>query len=250
MKFLLEINNPEIKMETFLWKDLLDEKICPHTYDTCTYQELPDYVSSHTCDTTIPLGSIMFTNHFLQLVHDIPQMNPIEIPICLRHPRFLGRQYQIIRGEDVPLEGYYFLKDASSFKEMAYLGHLNSVDRNALHADKYYVLSAPLDVLAEYRVYFIKGKVYAIEYYNGDPTCLPNCNIITQANILYSQEASYPKSYTMDVMVTQEGTFLTEIHPVLFSCGLYTTVLGIDFLDGYADSLHYILHHNVPVTPT
>lgn len=250
MTFLLEVDNPEMKMETFLWKDLLDEATCPHDYDTCTYQELSTYVANHTCNATVPLGSIMFTNLFFELVHNISKMNPIEIPPCLRTPQLLGRQYQILTGDKLPAEGYYFLKDASSFKEMAYFGNINHLDKTKVHANRPYVLSAPMDIIAEYRVYFVKGKVYAIEYYNGNPLCFPDCNIITQANLRYSTEADYPKSYTMDVMVTQDGTFITEVHPVLFSCGLYTTILGTDFLEGYIDSLHYILHHNTPVTLT
>lgn len=250
MKFLLEINNPEMNVETFLWKDLLDDKMCLHTYDTCTYEELPTYISHHSCDMMVPLGSIIFTNRFFQLVHNIQKMNPVEIPPCLREQQFLGRQYQILPGDKLPTEGYYFIKDASSFKEMAYLGPLSHIDREKLHTDRPYVLSSSVEIITEYRVYFIRGKVYGIEYYNGNPAIFPDYNTIAQANLRYSKQADYPQSYTMDVMVTQDGTFITEIHPVLFSCGIYTTVLGTDFLDGYIDSLHYILKHNTPITLT
>lgn len=250
MKFLLEVNNPDMKMETFLWQDLLDEKTCQHTYDTCEYAELSRYTSTNDCTTTIPLGSILFTNRFFQLVHNITQMNPIEIPPCLRDPKFLGRQYKIVPGSQVPKDGYYFLKDASSFKTYAYMGPLNERTGEQLHANRPYVVSSPLDVLSEYRVYFVRRKIYAIEYYNGNPTYFPDCNNIAQANLRYSQCVDYPQSYTMDVMVTEEGTFITEIHPVLFSCGLYTTILGTDFLDGYIDSFNYILHHNTKIVLT
>jgi hypothetical protein len=107
-----------------------------------------------------------------------------------------------------------------------------------------------MDIIAEYRVYFLRSEVYAIEYYNGNPLCFPDRNTIMSANMRYAREKDYPGSYTMDVMVTKDGTFLTEIHPVLFSCGLYTTVLGVDFLNGYIDGLHYILNHNTPVSTT
>ena len=250
MTFLLEIDNPEMKVETFLWRDLLDETSCPHTYHECRLHELPAYVKNHDCKNMVPLGSIPFTNLFFQLVHNIAQMNPVEIPPTLRTDRFVGRTYKIVSAKDVPASGQYFIKDASGFKTMSYMGDMKNFNREELIATHQYVVSDIMDVQAEYRVYFVREEVYAIEYYNGNPLCFPDRSTIMLANMKYAQAKDYPGSYTMDVMVTKDGTFITEIHPVLFSCGLYTTVLSTSFLNGYIDGLHYILRHNTPVTPT
>ena len=56
MTFLLQANNPEMKIELFLWKDLLEEKTCPHDYAECTYEELPQYVQSHNTESIVPMG--------------------------------------------------------------------------------------------------------------------------------------------------------------------------------------------------
>ncbi|MBQ8806203.1 MAG: ATP-grasp domain-containing protein [Bacteroidaceae bacterium] len=250
MTFLLQTNNPEMKTELFLWRDLLEEPTCPHDIAECSYEELEQYVTTHDIKQVVPMGSIAFTNLFFKLAYNIEKMNPVEIPPCLLDSKFLGRNYRITYKEEVPTEGYYFIKDASSFKEMAYLGNIQNLNREELKEGCPYVISEPLEIMAEYRVYFLRGEVYAIEYYNGNPLCFPDRSIIMSANMRYAREKDYPKSYTMDVMVTRDGTFLTEIHPVLFSCGLYTTVLGTDFLNGYIDGLHYILRHNTPVSTT
>ena len=249
MTFLLQVNNPEMKIELFLWNDLLEEKTCPHDYEECRYEELPQYVQSHNAESIVPMGSIAFTNLFFRLVYGITQMNPVEIPPCLRTDKYLGREYQILHRNMLPTAGTYFIKDATAFKAFSYLGPVEKLNTSELTASAY-VVSQPMDIIAEYRVYFLHSEVYAIEYYNGNPLCFPDRSIIMSANMRYAKEKDYPGSYTMDVMVTKDGTFLTEIHPVLFSCGLYTTVLGVDFLNGYIDGLHYILKHNTPVTTT
>lgn len=250
MLFILENNNDEMKIETFLWKDLLTEESCPHTLMECSMTELPELVLAHNLKNAVPMGSIPFTNLFFKLVHNIEQMNPVEIPPCLRTNQYLGREYNIVESSEVPTDGNYFIKDASGFKTMHYFGAMKNFNRSMLNPEHKYVVSELLNILAEYRVYFIRGQVYAIEYYNGNPLYFPDKNVIMGANLKYSQEKDYPGSYTMDLMITKDGTFLTEIHPVLFSCGIYTTVLSTSFLDGYIDSLHYILCHNTPTATT
>lgn len=249
MTFLLQANNPDMKIELFLWRDLLEEKSCPHDFDECTYEALPEYIAGHDVKKLVPMGSIAFTNLFFKLAYNIEQMNPVEIPMCLREQKYLGREYHIVPRDQLPKAGTYFIKDASNFKSFLYMGDIQHLDVASLMASTY-VVSQPVDILAEYRVYFLRGEVYAIEYYNGNPLCFPDRNTIMNANMRYSREKDYPGSYTMDIMVTRDGTFITEIHPVLFACGLYTTVIGTDFLNGYIDGLHYILKHNTHVTTT
>ena len=54
--------------------------------------------------------------------------------------------------------------------------------------------------------------------------------------------------FVMDIMVNNRGTSIIEIHP-LFSCGIYQTILGSDFLRGYRDSLEYLKKYNTKLEP-
>ena len=195
----------------------------------------------------IPLGSVEFVNEFLKQYRGIEKMNPIEIPVCLRTNEFLKRLYMIVPGSEVPKYGNWFIKDATHLKHFNHIGDPSELRKSGLiNHEGLYVVSEVKPVKAEYRVYVVDGKIYAVSYYNGDPMVQPDMLLINKANHIYSLENDYPRSYTMDVMVNDEGTSIIEIH-VMFACGLYTTVLGYDFLQAYKDAMRYTLQHNTPV---
>lgn len=81
----------------------------------------------------------------------------------------------------------------------------NSLRLNPNHL---YQVSEVVDILSEYRVYIINGNIENIVHYNGDPTIFPDVKLIEEANLLYSKEKDYPKSYSMDVMVLQREQHL------------------------------------------
>lgn len=243
MFFLIEKDNPQIDIETFLWSRLVQQT--QHQSMLCTLSQLTEALPQTPHDA-IPLGSIDFTNKVLQQKHGVKCMNPVEIPLCLRNPEFLGRNYKICRYDEIPRRGSRFIKDATQMKGLVYLGNVEKLNRHALIPEHLYVVSEVVDILSEYRVYIVNGEIYAIEYYNGNAAVLPDAKKIQRMNLMYMMQPDYPLSYTMDVMVTEDGTFLTEVHPTLFSCGLYTTILSTDFLSGYADGLRYALNHNTP----
>jgi hypothetical protein len=56
----------------------------------------------------------------------------------------------------------------------------------------------------------------------------------------------YPRSLTIDVMVTDKGTELIEIHPFV-SCGLYGTLWGDSLVYAYRDGIDYVLRHNTRI---
>ena len=186
----------------------------------------------------IPIGTIQFVNLFLKVFKGIEEIPVIEVPKCLQTDYFLKREYRILPYDQIPTKGKYFIKNVSHLKTLTYIGDMKNVIQEINKADMYQV-SDILDIKSEYRVYVIDGKIYAIENYNGDPTLFPDINLIKQANMRWSLENDYPKSYTMDVAVTEQGTCLLECH-VLFACGIYTNVLGDDFLQGYIDGIKYI----------
>lgn len=248
MNFILEKDNPVMKTEYFLWKQLL-QHTPQHQYIECTIQDIQLFVDN-TDVRHIPLGSIDFTNTCLSHLYKIPKMNPIEVPPCLQTREFLGRKYQIVPSYQIPTHGLYFIKDASDMKRFAFCGNIKDIDKQSIKQENLYVVSEIVDIISEYRVYFLHGKIYAIEYYNGNPAVFPDINKIQKANAIYSAQKDYPLSYTMDWMITPNGTFLVEVHPTLFSVGLYTTILSDSFLDGYKESLNYILRHNTSVVPS
>lgn len=246
MHFLIEKDNKNMETEAFLWKQILSAPGVIHKYSECTIAELPNIIEQISQDI-IPLGCINFTQHALKLKYNIDNLNPIEIPNSLRIPTLLGREYKVVPAHMIPTSGKWLIKDGSAMKGTLFIGNVAHLSKQDINPNHKYVVSEIVDILAEYRVYIIGGEVYACEYYNGDPLLFPNASTIRQANFMYSQRKDYPKSYTMDVMITKDGTLLTEIHPTLFACGLYTTILSTKLLQGYQDALGYALKHNTTI---
>lgn len=204
----------------------------------------------------IPLGTIDFVTAYLNIFKGIEQMNPIEIPKCLRTDEFLKRKYMIVSGKDVPQKGSFFIKNVSKLKTFSYLGEIRdmnndfdeTIGQKPINKDTLYQVSEIINIKSEYRVYVVGGEVYAIAYYDGDALLFPDTKLIQKANLIYSMQKDYPKSYTMDVAISDRGTSILEIHP-MFSCGIYQTVLGPDFLYAYRDSMNYLINHNTKLTP-
>ena len=73
------------------------------------------------------------------------------------------------------------------------------------------------DIESEWRVFVYKGKGVDIKNYSGDPFVFPNADRIYQ---FIDQYTDAPEAYTLDVAVTNKGTWVLECHD-FFSCGLY-----------------------------
>lgn len=216
--------------EKVLWKSLTKDYVEISINDLNTFQG----------KDPIPLGSINFTQEVLKLFYGIDKMNPIEIPPILRTDEFLKRGYKIVPFKDIP-NGRYFIKDVSQLKSFS--GIIDTSDLSELNKNHLFQVSEILNIKAEYRVYIINGQIYAIAYYNGEPWIFPDVSIINKANCLYSLQKDYPKSYTMDVAVTDKGTCILECH-VLLACGIYTTIVGKNFLNGYYHAMEYLKKYN------
>ena len=195
----------------------------------------------------IPLGTIEFVNTFIKIFYGIEKMNPIEVPKCMRIPELLKRQYGMFSVDGLPGDGKWFIKDASVLKSFSCQGNKNIVNTFCNNEGHIFQCSEIIDIKSEYRVYFINGELYTLANYNGDPKLMPDMKVVLMANGLYSMQKDYPKSYTMDIAITEKGTCILECH-VLFSCGLYTTVLGTDFLNGYIDGMNYLKKYNTEIT--
>ena len=212
-------------------------------------------------ENAIPIGSIEFVSTWLKIFKGIEQENAIEIPPILRTDEFLKRKYSIRKANEIPKSGKYFIKDATQLKVFSYDGNLeyflfdeifdppkNELDTTLkLNPNHLYQVSEVVKILSEYRVYIISGEIVSIEFYNGNPTIFPDIELIKKANNLYSTQYDYPKSYSLDVMVTPKGTAITEIHNFT-SLGLYSTIWGTDLLYAYRDGIDYLINHNTPQT--
>lgn len=210
---------------------------------------------------SIPIGSINFVSTWLKVFYNIDKENPIEIPPILRTDEFLKRKYSIVTADKLPRTGRYFIKDVSKLKEFTYSGDLEyflfdemfepakSLYDNSLRINPGHLfqVSEIVNILSEYRVYIIDGKIENIANYNGDVTLFPDVELIKKANDLYSTQPDYPKSYSMDLMITPRGTAITEIHNYT-SLGHYSTLFGDNLLYAYRDGIDYLLKHNTPIT--
>lgn len=260
MYFLLQKENNEYTVDVKILKDILDNNRYLQSYDSLSLEELKTKdkhsFMKNFLKEAIPIGTIEFVNTWLNIYTQVTKQNPIEIPNCLRKEEFLKRKYSIITYDKIPNKGRYFLKDVSELKAFSYVGNLeNLMDTSReidssfeLNANHLYQLSEEVDILSEYRVYIIRGEIQTIAHYNGDPCIFPDINLIQKANSIYSLRKDYPNSYTMDIMVTDRGTSIIELHTFL-STGLYTTLFGNNLVYAYRDGLDYIKNCNTEIKP-
>jgi hypothetical protein len=192
----------------------------------------------------IPIGTIEFVTKTLQKLYNFDHEVPVEIPKYLQTDEFLKRDYNIVKWEDLPKTGQWFIKDVSelkSYSQLAWFGFYDIV--NGLAKDRYYQVSSPFAIQAEYRVYVINNEIINITLYNGDPLLLPDIKLIQKAVNLISFHEKWLKSYSLDIMVGKEGTAIIEIHNFT-SIGLYTTIWGNELLYAYRDGIDYLLNDN------
>lgn len=195
----------------------------------------------------IPVGDLKFVSLFLSKFCGVDKMNPIEVPLELQRYDVVKRNYNIVKGSELPESGHYFVKDASHLKNFSYQGELrylnikksgdiqNYSDRSAyiidstlrIDPDNLYQLSELVDFISEYRCFIKDGKVLGIQYYIGDPLVTLSESMINELISwvkVYSSSEYAPKSYSMDVgILEKDGTkqlALIEIHPIT-SLGLY-----------------------------
>ena len=241
-------------------RDILLEKLNRHKYvHTIKRLKLEDFdeLNLNFSGEEIPIGTIDFVTKYMNKVCGFTKQNPIEIPVYLRTDEFLKREYQVVTWDKIPRKGVYFLKDASTLKHFSFCGDLEFFIQEdmfekpknwfdtSLRLDKNskYIVSKAVRILSEYRVYVLDGEISAIAHYDGYPTVFPDAGVITKAVNLINLNEKWLKSYTIDVMVTHEGTSIIEVHNFT-SCGLYTTIFGDELLLGYRQGIDYLKNDN------
>lgn len=267
MFFLLQNESSDTEhifnIETEIWKNLINKRSHQDFYNEISLSDLDKNWSESLIASgvikspkeAIPLGTIQFTEKYFSQIYNIKQMNPIEVPKCLRTDEFLQRKYKICKYLELPSSGDYFIKDVSCAKAFSYCGDISLIEKdnspfhtNLPNKEHLFQISDIVNPVAEYRVYIYSGEVQAITEYAGDPFIFPDVKKINKMDAIYSLQPDYPGAYTMDIMILDTGeTCLCECH-ILFSCGLYNSVFTSRLLDGYAQAKRYILNHNTKIS--
>lgn len=243
-------------VEVFILKQILDKQKFQHEYTFMTKEEIArirEHKNIRYVDEVVPVGSIEFVQTYLQEVHQITNMHPIEVPEVLRYDKYLQRKYSIIEKKQLPKSGYFFTKYVSSLKEFSHIGTTDDLKRDIGHSLKegMYQLAEVVEFLAEYRVFVLQDEIHGIQFYNGEPTILPNEQDIERLKEMvarYTLDKTRPQAYSIDIgLVKDRGLCIIEIHPFT-SLGLYGYESG-SLPYCYKFGLDWYLKHNTAITP-
>lgn len=250
MRYLIQ--NDEMDIER---KIILDTTSKGFDYLEISSKDIPEILKDD-----IPIGTIPFvTNILTKIDSSFEKEQPIEIPLYLQTDEFLKRDYKIGTWKDIPKSGYWFIKDASELKnfsictDMSYFYNEDLFDYKlktkydatlSLSKSHDYVISKIFNIKSEYRIYVIDGIIENIALYMGDPTWLPDINMIKKAVQLINKNEKWLKSYSLDIMVGPNGSAIIEIHNFT-SLGLYSTIWNNNTLRyGYRQGIDYLLNDN------
>lgn len=184
-------------------------------------------VDSDAIRDYIPVGTVEFVTKFCKLYinpNAEQSIKPINIPEEMSS--LLGRwvcNMEIKDGKpSISLPSRFFIKSNDRLKYP--LNGIHSVDDLEKFDNGSYQVSDVLDdIQAEYRIIVYKDEILGIQFYSGDPEVFPNRtdihNLMAVWNWNYGSGKA-PVAHTLDVMVTEDGTFPIECHD-FFSCGLY-----------------------------
>lgn len=187
----------------------------------------------------VPIGSLEFVMSRMtdMGINGVEKIKPLNVPQVLNELEFLGRTYesgitkeQLLLGDRAfPL----FIKSADRYK--GFTDILESPGQlNGLSSVERYDVSEAVDIQAEWRVFVQQDEVIGAKSYGSNdvfpkPANARFLNRMTKTIRQARKEGmSFPASYTLDVGVSHEGSFLIECHPFV-SCGLY----GFDDLERF-----------------
>lgn len=244
MVFLIQTIDKQIpSVEIFNLINLLSNRLNKILYKYILIDSLNEYnINTNNIDEIIPVGDLFFMRDFFSLYKKIKNINtsnpilkPIEIPPYLQKEYFLGRYYTIVPGKDLDLNMYSFIKDASILKNFSFIGIPKEISSN-INKDTKYVQSEVLDILSEYRIFVFNNEIKAIQNYDGNCTKFPDIEKINYAKNLIYINSKIP-AYTLDVAITENGTFLLECHNFI-SCGTYGFYSN-DLINMYIEAVRY-----------
>lgn len=249
MEFLLQKDSFD-DIDMAVLKEMLQRRKRLNGFAEMTMHQLGK-AGKEEVEGLIPVGTIPFIEAWLKKCHGINRINPIEVPEFLRTEEFLKREYSIVPYYQIP-RGVYFVKDVTALKEFTFEGDMEELFTGKIAGtvdqSHMFQVSELVNILSEYRVYIIDGQIENVCNYNGSPLIFPDMNLVSKANSIYMTKPDYPGSLTIDVMVTERGTSIIEIHPFV-SVGLYSTLWSDRLLNAYRDGIRYVLEHNSKIIP-
>lgn len=169
------------------------------------------------------IGSVESIHRVLLLNgYNIPE--PIDYPLALK--KYLGRKMTLCSKEIFQRhwENYrnHFIKpfkhklfDGFVFNRMPDLLALNRLRSN----DELWI-SPAIDIQSEFRVYILNKQIRSIAHYAGDPTILPDMDIVEGMVETYKNS---PIAYSLDVGVSGGTTILIEANDS-FALGQYSWI--------------------------
>lgn len=253
MKFLIEeIEFIYVKLDTEIAKKVINES-AEYDYCSMSIDELLCYdsINDNKCiSKCIPVGSIEFIQLFYKKIYNIKRENSIEIPKELRVEEFVKRDYKILKYNQMPRKGKYFIKDATDEKTLTYKGDIELFNKKYSNNQKIkghiFVCSEIVEIFAEYRFYVVRGKIMHFSCYKGNFEEMFDIKLIRKIISILNNLKNVPNSYSFDVMITKKGTSLIEVHSFL-GLGLHNYMWGQELLLAYIDSHQYITSYNYEI---
>jgi len=163
-----------------------------------------------------PIGSVEFVCNWYAKFYN-KQPKPVNIPERLLGYEYTKRncQYLNLPCKNISVERM-FLKDTEKIKNPLN-GEYKSNRLDKLPSGRYFA-SELINIDSEYRCFVYNNTLVGIQYYSGDFTIFPDMDFIKKT--INDSISFAPPAYTLDVGISELGTFIIEMHD-FFSCGLY-----------------------------
>lgn len=192
-------------------------------YGETTYSFVLSNEYKNKDDEIIPIGSLEFVMRHLQHPE---RVIPLNVPDILNIYPFTKREYikhvskESLKMQRLPI----FVKESLVYKGIA--ARITDITQIKELPDVMFDASGLKSVHSEWRIFVQLGTIVGAKPYLSDDIFPrnPNQNVIEE--MISKIETSrvngvrFPLSYTLDVGVNEEETFLIEAHPFV-SCGLY-----------------------------
>lgn len=247
MKFLIQSDNLTAEIGTVLehineynWINQGRDEV---DVERCSYNSLfdcKDIVHNKVFDPArVPVGSIEFAERLLQkTIIGFRNIHPLLIPHQLdaykhRRTTICSSKEEIHNLFSEWKQERLFIKSADVLK-CDYTDIYTEEQISSLPKSEKYFVSEPVNILSEWRIFVLNGKVLDIRNYDGDFWLLPDRKEVEEMVSQYSYISNYlkepavnggnPPAYTLDVAVIEKDgeqkTAVIEVHNFV-SCGLY-----------------------------
>lgn len=226
MRFLIQIINGEI-VHDFAFT-LIETIKFNNWYHNNSYIEflkcdINDISPKHK--DYCPIGSVEFVHVFYKKLYNIDNIKPLNVPFELINVTFSKRNIKNYDSNDLIQDRILndfgnsplFVKSTDTIK-YSKNGLYKRIDDIKDFGLENIQVSEFIEILSEYRCFIYENNLVGLQYYSGDFKIFPNIKKIESMIMEYSKSA--PVSYTLDVGINNDDTFVIECHN-FYSCGLY-----------------------------